>query len=302
MNFLVVIEKTQAQTSVKQITPNDVYAQVMLISDELHFLLNYFNLEHDHEGIIKRYHIQTLLKPRITWQKTYEIMIKINILRSSHQLPIIEPVNMEPVLQLNPDMVYEQTQRILTEIRIFKFRQNIHSQGFELKTFSNKTPLDVYNALAHISVSFDELNRSGFTPSYVFGETMRIYNDLSTILQHLGIQDKTIPSTRNDQATPNDTFDIAMKILNRIKLIQVKVGIEVVDFSVFVKKSMTSSDVFTMSQMIIAELQTIKAYFGLKNYITPAASRYTNKTPADVDQLMNWNLRKLSLIYNLGER
>lgn len=52
-----------------------------------------------------------------------------------------------------------------------------------------------------------------------------------------------------------------------------------------------------MTQMIIAELQTLKAYVGLKNYITPAASVYVNKKPADVDQLMNWNLRKIALIH-----
>ncbi len=48
--------------------------------------------------------------------------------------------------------------------------------------------------------------------------------------------------------------------------------------------------------MIIAELQTIKAYIGLKHYITPVATTYRDKTPAHVEQLMSWNLRKVSLI------
>jgi len=52
--------------------------------------------------------------------------------------------------------------------------------------------------------------------------------------------------------------------------------------------------------MIIAELQTIKAYIGLLHYITPSSTICTRKTPADVDQLMNWNLRKISLIEGLG--
>ena len=51
--------------------------------------------------------------------------------------------------------------------------------------------------------------------------------------------------------------------------------------------------------MIIAELQVIKAYIGLNDYITPAAAKYNSKTPVEVDQLMNWNLRKLSLIDSL---
>ncbi len=284
----------------KTITPNEVYAQVELIKAEMHFLLKHFGIKHKHEDILKTTSIQIPLKPRNVWQKTYEIFVKINILRNTHNLPMIKPINMEPVLHLNPDLVYENTQRILTEIRIFKYRQNIKSKEFQVKTYINKTPMDVYNALAHISASFDELNGIGFTPSYVFGETMRIYDDLTTILQHLNIADNTIPSKRDDTSTPKDTFSSAMKMLSKIRQIQFSVGIDRVDFSGFSKENPTPSDVFTMTQMILAELQPIKAYIGLDHYITPAATFYTEKTPADVDQLMNWNLRKVSLIESYG--
>jgi len=282
--------------SAKSITPNEVYAQAKLISEEMHFLLDYYDINHDHDGIVKRTTIRTPLKPRNVWQLTYEIAIKINMLRANHKLPVIKPINMEPVLELNPDLVYEQTQRILAEIKIFKYRMGIKSKSFKLKTYKNKTPLDVFNTLSRISASFDELNQAGFTPSYVFAETMRVYDDLTTVLAHLKIKDETIPSERNDKATPSDTFNVAIKILEKIKRIQNSIGIDTVDFSVFNKENPTPSDVFTMTQMIIAELQTIKAYIGLKNYITPAASVYSNKKPADVDQLMNWSLRKISLI------
>jgi len=285
----------------KEITPNDVYAQVMLISEEMHFLLKHYGIEHDHEKEKKR--IKTQLKPRNVWQLTYEITVKMNMLRTSNDLPMIEPVNMEPVLHLNPDLVFEQTQRILTEIRIFKLRMGIKNSDIpKVEVYHNKTPLDVYNALSNISSAFDKLNRSGFTPSYVFGETMRIYDDLTTILNHMGITDNSVPTVRNDNATPSDTFHAAMVILDNIKQVQYSVGIATVDFSVFAKKNPTPSDVFTITQMILAELQTLKAYAGLLHYITPAAAIYTGKTPADVDQLMNWNLRKITLIHELRGR
>jgi len=223
------------------------------------------------------------------------------MLRIANKLPTIEPINMEPVLNLNPDLVYEQTQRILTEIKIYKFRSDIKSIRYKTKTYKNKTPLDVFNALIRISAMFDELNQAGFTPSYVFGESMRVYDDLTTILNHLGIEDNTVPTARNDKATPADTFEVAMKILEKIKQIQFSVGITTVDFSAFRYTKITPSTVFTMNQMILAELQTIKAYVGLNHYITPAATTYVNKTPADVDQLMNWSLRKVTLL-NIGIR
>ena len=58
---------------------------------------------------------------------------------------------------------------------------------------------------------------------------------------------------------------------------------------------------FSIVQMIIAEIQVIKAYIGLKNYITPAASLYALKTSSDVEQLMSWNLKKIYLIDNLSK-
>ena len=300
MSKIILLFLFSVGLSAKIITPNDVYSQVMLISDEMHFLLKHYEVKHNGEEEADNTNIKTSLKPRNVWQLTYEITIKINILRISHKLPFIEPANMEPVLNLNPDLVYEQTQRILTEIKIFKYRMGIESKKFEIKKYKNKTPLDVFNALSHISSAFDELNGVGFTPSYVFGETMRVYDDLSTILHHIRIKDGTIPSSRNDKATPSDTFKVAMKILDIIKQIQFSLGIPTVDFSVFKKDKPTPSDVFTMTQMIIAELQTIKAYVELTHYVTPAARLHTNKTPADVDQLMNWNLRKISLILKAG--
>ena len=296
MKKLLMLLLFVASLQAKVITPTDVYAQVMHIEDEMHTLLKYYGIKHHHQEIIDRTTIRTPLKPRNVWQMTYEIAVKINMLRISNDLPTIEPVNMEPVLNLNPDLVYEQTQRILTEIHIFKFRKDIPAKKFHDRKFTNKTPLDVFNALSRISAMFDELNQSSFTPSYVFGESMRVYNDLTTILNHLNIEDNTVPTVRNDDATPADTFEVAMKILEKIKQIQFSVGISTVDFSVFRKDHITPSQVFTMNQMILAELQTIKAYVGLKHYITPAATTYFNKTPADVDQLMNWSLRKVDLL------
>jgi hypothetical protein len=284
----------------KNITADEVYSQVMLITQEIHGLLKHYNIKHRHNYILKRTTINTYLKPRNVWQKSYEIMIKLNIFRSLKNLPFIEPIKLEPVLNINSDLVYEQTQRILTEIRILKYRLDIKSEKYKIKVYKNKTSLDIYNTLAHISAAFDELNKTGFTSSFVFGETMRVYDDLTMILQHLKLEDKTIPTKRNDMATPKDTFVVAMKILDKIKQIQFSVGIPTVNFSSFRKIDPTSSDVFGLTQMIIAELQTIKAYIGLLHYVTPSSVIYTNKSTVDADQLMNWNLRKISLIEGLG--
>ena len=300
MKKIILLLLLTLALSAKTITPNDVYSQVALIRDKVHFLLKYYDITHDHEGIMKRGNIRSKLKPRNTWQVTYEIMIKINILREKYKLPLIEPVNMEPVLNLNPDAVYEQTQRILTELNIFEVRKGIKVPVFKEKQFKDKTPVDVFNGLSHISASLDELSKGGVTPSFVFAENMRLYDDITLILNYLKIVDKTIPDKKDKQATPKNTFEEGMKILEKIKHLQITAGIDFVDFDEFRKEKSTPSEVFGITQMIIAELQTIKAYIGL-NTITPAAVRYKTKTPVEVNQLMSWNLRKLNLIHSLNK-
>ena len=286
----------------KAITPNDVYAQSVLIQNHIHFLLKNYNSEHRHSKIIVKNIKTTRLKPRNVWQKSYEILVKINMLRSLHALPRIEPIGMDPVEQLNPDMVYEQTQRILTEIKIFEVRSGISVPIFKLKTYEKKTPIDVYNAFSHISSAFDELNRSELSPAYVFAETMRIYDDLTIILKHLKIKDDTIPTVRLKKATPADSLKVSMKVLEKLQKLQRSVGIKTVNFSAFDKIDVTPSDVYSITGMIIAELQPIKAYIGLSTSVTPPALTYFKKVPADIEQLMGWNLRKLMLIKNLDRR
>jgi len=286
----------------REITPNEVYGQATIIEEEIHSLLKYYGIKHDHFIIDNNNKkISTALKPRNVWQKTYEIMIKINILRQEKDLPIIEPVNMPPVANLNPDLVYEQTQRILTELKIFKTRMGIDQLDYKTRKFEHKNPLDVFNKLNDVSLLIDDLNKNKVTPSYVFGENMRVYDDISLILDTLNINDSTIPAKKNSASTPNDTAHTALKILEKIKQLQVLSGIAFVDFNDFNKKKQTPSDVFSLTQMIIAELQTIKAYLKIPN-ITSAAAHYNTKTPSEVDQLMSWNLRKLELINSLIRR
>jgi hypothetical protein len=300
-NVLLFIALASTLSAKNIITPNEVFSQVILIQNEVHSLLKYYKIKHNHEKIINTDIIKIPLKPRNVWQKTYEIMVKINMLREKYNLPKIQPINMSPVAHLNPDLVYEQTQRVLTELRIYKTRHNIKQIHYEPKVFKNKTPLDVFNTLNGISLTLDELNQNKVTPSYVFGENMRVFDDISLILDTLNITDKTIPAKKNLFSTPNDTAHTALNILEKIKQLQVLSGIDFVDFSYFDKKLYTPSDVFSLTQMIIAELQTIKAYLHIPD-ITPAASTYTGKTPAEVDQLMSWNLRKLQLITILNRK
>ena len=298
IKILIILSLFCSNIFAKNITPDEIYLQVRLIQEQVHNLHKHFGIKHHHEDD-EEYQIKTKLKPRISWQKTYEIMVKINILRNINNLSIVEPVGISPLLNLPAELTYEMTERILTELKILHIRLGIKNLAKPIEIIKGKTSLDVFNGLNHVSESLDELNQVGLTPSYVFGENMRIYDDLTIILQHLNIKDTTIPPKQNSNSTVLDTFNVGMEMLLKIKQIQIKSGIAFVDFSEFRKEKVSPSDVFTITGMVIAELQTIKAYIGLTDDITSAAAKYHSKTPAEVDQLMRWNVRKLSLINNL---
>ncbi len=301
MKFFISLLFISLSLFAKNISSSDVYAQVVLIEEEMDFLIEHYKVvHHHHQDGEKMTHVTMPLKSRNTWQKTYEIMIKINILRNKHGLPTIQPVSMMPVLALNPDLVYEQTQRILTELAIFRLREGIPSPAIKKQEFKDKTPLDVFNALYHVSVLLDELNESEIPLSFSFGEMLRINDDITLILQKLGIEDKTIPDTQNLDASAASIVNSGMLILEKIKQLQILAGIATVDFSEFKKIEASQRDVFEISEMILAELQTLKAYMGIQ-IITPAAAQYEGKTASQVSQLMSWNLRKLNLIQSLEQ-
>ncbi|MCX6076737.1 MAG: hypothetical protein NTW78_07605 [Campylobacterales bacterium] len=299
MKIFIFILLISLSLFAKDMTSSELYGQVMLIEEEVEFLLDHYKVvHHHHKDGEKVTHISIELKPRHVWQKTYEIMIKINILRNRFGLETIEPVNTTPVLNLNPDMVYGQTQRILTELNIFKMREGVVSPVFKQQSFKEKRPLDVFDALYHVSVLLDELNGAQIPLSFSYGETLRIYDDITSVLQRLNVEDNTIPEIKNLSATPTNMLNNGILLLEKIKQLQILAGIAVVDFSQFKKDEAKERDVFEISEMVLAELQTIKAFVGIK-IITPAATQYEGKTAAEVNQLMSWNLRKLNLIQSL---
>jgi hypothetical protein len=284
--------------SSKEITPNEVYAQSIIIEEQTEALLKYFNIDYKSVSFDKRKRTKIEVRPRNVWQKTYEILIKINILRNKFNLPSIAPSNLTPVLNMNSSLVYEQTQRVLTELEIFKFLLEIPQQKIEIKTYENKTSLDVFDELSYISEMFDILNEENILPSLIFGTSMRIYDDINLILSKLEIEDDTIPSERKVDVTAQDNYLINIQILQKIKQLQILSGIPIVDFSNFDQKQISTSDVFMISQMVLSELQTLKAYMGI-TVVSPVSGIYYTKTSNEVNQILTWNLRKLDLIKNL---
>lgn len=279
----------------KEITPSEVYGQAILIEEQTEVILKHYNIDYKSIPFDRRKKIKVKIRPRNVWQKTYEILIKINILRNRFDLPSIAPINISPVLNMNSDLVYEQTQRVLTELEIFKYRLEIPSAKLERKIYKNKNSLDVFNQLSYVSEMLDTLNQENILPSLIFGTSMRIYDDINLILNKLEIEDDTIPIEKKESASSQDNYELNMQMLKKVKQLQILSGIAIVDFNNFNKEEASLSDVLSISQMLISELQTLKAYLGI-SVVSPVATIYYTKTSNEVNQLLSWNLRKLNLI------
>lgn len=279
----------------EEVTPSVVFARTIQIAEEIEILKRHFKVRE----IIKVKEVKTNLKPRHVWQKTYEILVKINILRAKQGLPILAVNSLEPVKNLDPILVYEQAKRILLELEIIKLRLNIEEKRGRLKTFTGKTPSDVFNKLNFISREMDLINGESFTPSAVFSQSMRLLEDVVTIINALDIKDDTIPPTKNLEAKSEDTFHTGFALLQEIQRLHRMSGMELTDFSHFKTGEITPTRVFDLTEMMLAELQVVKAHIGLKHAMTPPAKHYEEMVPGDVQQILGWALRKMKLIKSL---
>lgn len=278
------------------VTPSIVYSNLLQLHKEVKLLKKYFHISKN--PVYKD--MKTKMYPRHARQRSYELFVKINILREKSGFPMIEPANMEPTLVNNPVFTYEQVQRLLREVDILKFLLGIKENVSKLKTIKGKTPTDVYNLINLISREFDLINGVEFTPSYVFSEAIRIYEDLEAVLDKLNIDDTTVPPAKIIISSPKDSYTTTMEFLGIIKALETQVGLPTIDYYAFERKNVTSSDVYEIIQIALSEIQVVKAYIGLRHNVTRGALRFEGKTPADVKQIMEWLLRKVKLINSLS--
>ncbi len=278
------------------VQPSEVYAEAMKINKELTIIQQALKIKNP---TTTQEHIKlfnTNLKPRHVWQKTYLVLVKINVLRKNHNLPRVEEVAVEPVLNLAPDLVYGMTQRILTELRIFKRLKNITTKITPTKTYKDKKPIDVFNLMHKNSLKLDKINKNQIKPSDVYAQVMRLHEDISQIFKYLSITDTTVPPLKNINSKPKDAYIAVLKLIDTIQKIQLKMGLTITNFDTFRNNNIQPSDVINMVMMAISEIQPIKSYIGLKTQVTPPAKSYQHKVPADVEQLLYWNVKRIVII------
>ncbi len=286
-----------AKQHFEEITPSIVYREVLKIEQDVELIKKHLGLT----KIKKATPVFANLLPRHSWQKVYLIQLKINLFREQRGFPTLAANNLHPVKKLPPGVVYEQTQRLLTEISLLKRRLEIKKKVRIPPLVPGKNSIDVFNKLNQISLQWDIINRSEISPSEVYAELKRVNEDINSILKFLHIQDSAFPPAKKENVIPSDSLASSFILLEEIHRLQQLAGIDRIDLSVFSnKKQVLPSDVLNMVILILAELQTIKAHLGLYHQLTPPTEKHSQKTPAEVDQFLGYLANKLRLIRSLN--
>ncbi|GAB6041259.1 hypothetical protein [Endothiovibrio diazotrophicus] len=287
---------TANPTAPVAITLDDVYAQARRVELEVQQLTEF----EDVPTMEVAEPVRADLLPRHVWQKGYAILIELQVFRRRHDLPVGTVRSVEPLRSLDPALLFEQTQYILTDLAILKARLGVTRAAPPPPPAVNKRPIDVYNLYSQVALDLQALNRDEIGASYVFAEVMRIFEDVNALLYRLGLEDTTFPPEKRVDVTPAQSLAATFELLAEVQRLQRDAGIPRTDFSAFRNRDEArSTDVFNLVGMVLAELQPLKAHLELRREITPPAEYYEGKTPADVDQLLIWITRKLRLIRSL---
>jgi hypothetical protein len=280
-----------------EVTPDNIYAQVSKINQEVEIIKRHFNI---HQTATPINEIKITLSPHHLWQKTCEIFYKIKSIREKHNLPLFTIPSQEPVKRILLSNVYEQNLRILTELNILKFQLDIKGKGMSSSSSPGKTITDSFNLLSTISSQLDLLNGAGIDPSLIFAQAMQIHEDIDILLEALEIKSEIIPPLKQPDVTPASVFDTALQLLKEIKHVQDLTGVNSIELYTFKSSTLTTlNEVFTITGIILAELQLLKAHLQIRQF-TPPTNYYRDRMSNDVQQILGWSIKKVHLIRSLN--
>ncbi|CAK0781052.1 conserved exported hypothetical protein [Gammaproteobacteria bacterium] len=280
-----------------EITPSEVYAQVLLVERETE-LVRRFTKPTAPPPTWQS--VKADIRPRHVWQECYMVQMKIIAFRRSQGMVALTPTTVEPRRDYDPRLNWAQAQRILTEIRFLRKVMGIPGETGIAPPVKDKQPIDVYNKLCEIEVQWDDLAGITVDSSLPFAQVLRLNEDVNAIIRKLNILDNAMPPANRPDAKMADSLAEAFLVLEQVQRLQRLAGLEIIDFSPFRRtEGVTANHVFNLICLTLAELQQVKAQLGLIHTITPPATYQENKTPTDVVQFLGYVANKLRLISQL---
>lgn len=268
-------------------TPNDVYAQALLLKDKVELLRK----ENEVRDSWPPVYPQQGKAPRHVLQKALEILGKVNRYRVIEGMGEVS-VPRFPGREITPSEVYDTVVRLVDELDLLLEPGGAGSHR-QLSFVVGKSPSDVYEVLWEVSHALDPaLGIRGFNPSDVYARSRHVL-DLVEFLRRSQNLPMDVPKPeRTTDRYPNHALTAVYSLHKGISIAEKNLWMEPINVPETPQRVITPTDVFDALGIVLAELQRIKYRLGLeRNFATPPLK--SGKTPDDVIQNLEWTLRML---------
>ncbi|WP_456384923.1 hypothetical protein [Desulfolithobacter sp.] len=264
-------------------TPNDVYGQVQLLSEQVRQFRMFNNINTPWPSVAP----EKGREPRHVLQKALEILGKINKFRVSilRTGPIAVP--RFPGRDITPNEVFNAVVRLRQELALLSPSGQSQPEVPEI-VIQGKTPADVYAALSEVSLALDEtLGLRGFTPSDVYVQSLRILDLVRFLRASQNMPLDLDPPERPQGKMSNHALSSVYDLLAKIRQAEKNLWIKPVTVPDIPRRVITPTDVLDATNVALAELQRIKYRLGLeRDFVAPEPA--PGKTPDDVIRNIEW--------------
>ena len=218
--------------------------------------------------------------PVHVYAKTLEVMRKVSRVQSKFGITPSE-VGQIPVKAIIPRDVFGNVQAIIGELRRVKSQLVIEDEIQPAPLVGGKTPSFVYKNLGDASFLLDGLVGRPLTPNDVYGNVLRIHDEMELIAAKLGADLELDPPSVNGRKRPMEVAQQMLRATYKVINLQTRLGMDASSVPTLTLVRVTPSEVFEITNLLLAEMARIKTHLDIE---LPHASRgeERNRTPADV--------------------
>ena len=218
--------------------------------------------------------------PVHVYAKTLEVMRKVARIQSKFGITPAE-VGQIPVKAIVTKDVFSNVQAIVGELRRVKSQLVIEDEIQPAPLVGGKTPTFVYKNLGDASFLLDGLVGRPLTPNDVYGNVLRIHDEMELIAAKLGAELELDPPAVNGRKRPMEVAQQMLRATYKTINLQTRLGMDASSVPTLTLVRVTPAEVFEISNLLLAEMARIKMHLSIE---LPYASRgeERNRTPADV--------------------
>ena len=218
--------------------------------------------------------------PIHVYAKTLEVMRKVARIQSKFGITPAE-VGQIPVKAIVTKDVFSNVQAIVGELRRVKSQLVIEDEIQPAPLVGGKTPTFVYKNLGDASFLLDGLVGRPLTPNDVYGNVLRIHDEMELIAAKLGAELELDPPAVNGRKRPMEVAQQMLRATYKTINLQTRLGMDASSVPTLTLVRVTPAEVFEISNLLLAEMARIKMHLSIE---LPYASRgeERNRTPADV--------------------